>query len=79
MLVAGNVDDPRLAGVVITRVETTRDLSTAKVFFIGGAEGQATADTQAALAHAGSFFRHQIGNLELRRLPALMFARDHKC
>lgn len=33
MLLQGRVDDPRLAGVTITHVETTQDLSAAKVYF----------------------------------------------
>ena len=76
MLVAGRVDDPRLVNVTVTRVETTQDLTTAKVYFTSfGGDDDAPA-TLAALSHAGSFLRAELGGLGLRRLPHLVFARD---
>jgi ribosome-binding factor A len=71
-IVARDVADPRVGFATITKVETTRDLSHAKVWIsvIGQpAERQATV---AALGRAMPFVRHELGKtLRIRRIPDL--------
>jgi ribosome-binding factor A len=79
LLVLGRLDDPRLQGVAVTRVETTQDMSTAKVYVTRQPEDDAdAAEMLEALQHAEPFIRSQLGNLKLRRLPHLVFARDRQ-
>jgi len=76
LLVPGRVSDPRLTDVTITRVETTQDLSTAKVYFT---LADASARHEAAiegLKHCEGFLRAELADVGLRRLPHLVFARD---
>lgn len=78
MLVPGRVDDPRLEDATITRVETTQDMGTAKVYFASSSPAE-EADIQAMLSglqHASSFLRQELGGLGLRRIPRLVFAHD---
>ena len=78
MLVPGRTTDPRLSEVIITRVETTQDLSTAKVYYTLATELEASEQRDAAegLSHAEGHLRHELAGLGLRRLPHLVFARD---
>src|SRR5512137_1405678 len=78
LLIPGRLDDPRLESTVVTRVETTQDMTTAKVYvMIDGSDEEVTA-ALTALAHAGSFLRTEISDLDLRRVPELVFARDRQ-
>lgn len=78
MLVPGRTTDPRLTDVIITRVEATQDLSTAKVYYTLATELDAEAQNDAAegLAHAEGHLRHELAGVGLRRLPHLVFTRD---
>lgn len=70
-------DDDLLAGVVVTRVETTQDLSTAKVYF--RAPDATSEDLKAiteALQEAEFGLRAELADVGLRRLPHLVFAHD---
>ncbi len=78
MLIAGRTDDPRLANVAVTRVETTRDLSTAKVYVTGSGDDEEAAAMLEGLDHARHFLRTELQTLGLRRLPELVFARDRQ-
>ncbi len=69
--------DPRLGFVTITRVELSKDLRYAKVFFscLGGAEEQAR--SQEALDHAASFVYGLIKKrFRLKAIPELSFRYD---
>jgi ribosome-binding factor A len=77
-LVAHEVKDPRLSGLIsITRVETTPDLSQAKVFVsvLGNADDKAK--TLIALKSAAGFLQRSMRqNLTLRKVPAIEFHTD---
>lgn len=77
-LIRRDLKDPRVSGIVsITRVQTTADLSRAKVYVsVLGAEGEAE-KTLAALKHASSFFYRELRDrLKLKRTPDLTFLAD---
>lgn len=69
-------DDPRLTNVIVTKVESTQDLATAKVFFIADGDDAETAEALEALKASEGVLRSELANLGLRRLPRLVFARD---
>jgi len=77
-LLRRQVKDPRLAVfITITRVETSADISHARVFVsvMGSEEDRETA--LRGLEAASSFLRREIGHrLSLRRMPELSFRRD---
>lgn len=76
-LLLTEMKDPRLAGVVISEVELTRDLKVAKAFF--SVIGEAERERQAAdgLAQARQFLRRELGKrLKIHNAPELQFERD---
>jgi ribosome-binding factor A len=73
---ARELDDPRLDGVHLTRVEMTPDLSVARVYWRGMPSTHDASATQ-ALSGASGFLRRCLGrSLRLRHVPALEFFRD---
>ena len=76
LLVPGQFDDPRLTGVRVTRVETTQDLSTAKVYFTVVDEDETVDEAVDALQHSSGRLRTELSAIGLRRLPRLVFAQD---
>lgn len=77
LLIPGASDDERLIDVQITHVETTQDLSTAKVYFrVADAEGAEPAGVTEALQAAEFGLRAELADVGLRRLPRLVFAFD---
>jgi ribosome-binding factor A len=76
-IVLGEVKDPRVGGVTVTRVSAAPDLTLARIFvqLVGGdAERK---DTMAGLKAATPFIRTALGQrLELRRVPELRFEVD---
>lgn len=74
-LIISKLKDPRVAGVTVTDVRVTPDLSVARVYFAAGDED---ADRAAeGLARAAPFLRREVGaSLRLRRMPELRFQRD---
>jgi ribosome-binding factor A len=76
-IVAREVADPRIGFATITRVETTSDLSHAKVWVsVIGQPAERTA-TIAALGRAMPFVRHELGkSLRIRRIPDLHVILD---
>lgn len=77
-LLAREAQDPRLQGIIsITGVETTPDLSVARIYMsVLGAEEDATA-TLRHLQRAAGFFRRELATrLNLRRTPDLEFRHD---
>lgn len=78
-LLLEEVSDPSLHEILITDVQITKDLKTARVFFSpqGEYSPKQEKETQKGFQRASSFFRRKIGdNLELRHVPALSFERD---
>jgi ribosome-binding factor A len=76
ILLPNRVDDERLADVRVTRVDTTQDMTTAKVYVTCYGDDEASAAMLAALEHAKGFLRSQLSDLGLPRIPNLVFARD---
>lgn len=77
VIVARELSDARIGFVTITEVETTPDLSHAKVWvsFIGTADERRVA--MGALRHAMPFVRHELGaRLRIRRIPELHLEAD---
>ena len=76
-LIAGELKDPRIGFVTVTRVEVTPDLRTARVYVgVLGTEKQKQA-TLAGLRQAAGFLRRALGqSLRLRYTPELVFTYD---
>jgi ribosome-binding factor A len=76
-LLTREVHDPGLGFVTITRVQLSRDLQQARVFYtvLGDEKGRRESDR--ALHRALPFLRRQIGaRLRLKRVPELQFMYD---
>ncbi len=77
-IITRNMRDPGLASLAsVVRVETTRDLSNAKVYVsVLGSEDERTLSME-ALHRAGGFIRRELaGRTKLRRVPNLVFVSD---
>jgi len=74
------VDDPRLAALVITTVDVTDDLQTARIgvrLLVGDDDPKAREKALKSLARGASRLRRLIApRLELRRAPELRFDYD---
>jgi ribosome-binding factor A len=78
-LLDGEVNDPRLDGAHVTRVELSRDGSRARIWFSKPAREGAPSveETRAAFDHAQGFFRSRLCDaLWLKRMPELRFRHD---
>jgi ribosome-binding factor A len=79
-LLADEVKDPGAAGTVVTRVELSNDLRSAKVFvrrLEGGDDEGARKSLIAALGRASGMLRREVTQrLGLRHAPELRFAYD---
>jgi ribosome-binding factor A len=77
MLARGEVHDPGIGFITLTRVKMSADLQVAHVFYTTLGEAAARRDTERALARATPFFRRQIGSrVRLRRVPEIEFRFD---
>jgi ribosome-binding factor A len=77
ILSRGEVHDPGIGFITLTRVQVTADLQLARVFYTSLGDANARKETARALARATGFFRRQIGaRLQLRRVPELEFRFD---
>jgi ribosome-binding factor A len=76
-LIRTQIRDPRLAGVIITAVKVSKDLSVAWVYYtVLQAEGEAE-NLEDAFASATGFLRSRLGkDLTVRRVPELRFRLD---
>ena len=73
----GDVHDPGIGFITLTRVQVTPDLQIARVFYTSLGDEKARKETARALDRATSFFRRQVGGrLRLRRVPELEFRFD---
>jgi len=78
-LLDGEIADPRLEGVRVSRVELTRDGSSARVWFVvlDSDEPISQAKFLAAFERAAGFFRTRLCEaLPLKRIPELRFRYD---
>ncbi len=77
VLTRGDVHDPGIGFITLTRVQVTPDLQIARVFYTSLGDEKTRKETARALDRATSFFRRQIGGrLRLRRVPELEFRFD---
>ena len=75
MLLATGTKDPRLQDVIITDVDVSRDLASAKVFF--SVDDNMHKSVAQLLNKAGGFFRSSLSkSLDLRHTPSLSFIYD---
>jgi ribosome-binding factor A len=72
-----DVKDPELEPISITRVEMTRDLGRATVWYLPLGGGEVSDGLRGALGRAGKQLRGPIGRaLRLRTAPELAFRED---
>jgi ribosome-binding factor A len=77
ILTRGEVHDPGIGFITLTRVHVSPDLQTARVFYTSLGDEKERTETARALERATPFFRRQIaGRLRLRRAPAFEFRFD---
>jgi ribosome-binding factor A len=77
LIIAGEVEDPRVGSVTVTEAKLSPDLRHAKVYVsVIGSENEVKGSL-AALRHASGFIRAQLGAvLRMRYTPELHFAYD---
>ena len=77
MLARGEVHDPKIGFITLTRVQVSPDLQVARVYYTSLGDPAARKDTQKALDRATPFLRRQIGSrVQLRRVPEIEFRFD---
>ena len=78
ILTRGEVHDPGIGFITLTRVQVTPDLQLARVFYTSLGDQKARKDTARALERATGFFRRQIGSRlhHLRHVPEIEFRFD---
>ena len=77
LLTRGEVHDPGIGFITLTRVKVSADLQHAHVYYTTLGDPQARRETALALERATPFLRRQIGGrLRLRRVPELEFRFD---
>ena len=78
ILSRGEVHDPGIGFITLTRVTVTTDLQLARVFYTSLGDEKARRETARALERATGFFRRQVGARlpHLRRVPELEFRFD---
>ena len=78
MIIAGEVEDPRVGYVTVTEARLTPDLKYAKIYVsVIGSEKEID-ESLAALKHAAGFIRTQLGVvLQMKRTPELHFVFDN--
>jgi len=77
ILSRGEVHDPGIGFITLTRVKVSGDLQLARVFYTSLGDQKARKETSRALQRATGFFRRQIGaRLQLRRVPEIEFRFD---
>src|SRR5206468_13033654 len=77
VILARDVQDPRIGFVTVTDVETAPELSTARVWVSVIGQPEERDQTMRALQRAMPFVRHELGSrIRLRRVPALQLRAD---
>src|SRR5436309_8020875 len=77
ILSRGEVHDPGIGFVTLTRVQVTPDLQSARVFYTALGDETAKKNSARALKRAAPYLRRQIGSrLRLKRVPELTFLYD---
>lgn len=77
-LVREEIKDPRVAGVTITNVDASPDLSHARIYVRTLTEDTPVEEAIDGLRSAAGFMRHRLGReLHFRRIPEFHFEADH--
>ncbi|MBK8216928.1 MAG: 30S ribosome-binding factor RbfA [Myxococcales bacterium] len=79
LLLTTRVRDPRLSGVLVSRVALTDDLRSARVYFrlLEGGDGDRIEAAKTGLSKAAGLLRKELGaKLKLRVVPELRFTYD---
>jgi ribosome-binding factor A len=77
LIIAGEVEDPRVGFATVTEVKLSADLRHAKVYVSVIGSENVVKGSLVALRHASGFIRHQLGAvLRMRHTPELHFAHD---
>jgi ribosome-binding factor A len=72
-----DVKDPRLSSVSLTKVDLSRDLSVARVYFSLLNPDDDVAPAQEGLLRASGYLRRKLGGeLQIRHMPELRFMHD---
>ena len=72
-----DIDDPRVRHVTITRVELTRDLKIAWIYYIPDPEESDPQETARGLRSAGGFIRHELAaRIDMKFTPKVSFRED---
>lgn len=73
----GDIKDPRIGFVTITRVKMSVDLKEARVFFSQLGSNEAAASSEDGLNHASGYIRRTLAkNLKLKHIPHITFHYD---
>ena len=76
-IIGFELDDPRLAQVVVTEVHVSSDGRSAHIRVGLGGDEREQREAMAALDHARHYLRHEVGSrLSLRHVPELHFSQD---
>ena len=77
LIVAGEVEDPRIGFVTVTDAKITPDLRHAKIYVSVMGTDAEIKESLKVLNHASRFIRNQLGAvLRIRRVPELHFVFD---
>ena len=77
LLARGEVHDPGIGFITLTRVSVTPDLQIARVYYTMLGDDKARRETARALERATPFLRRRVGSvLRLRRVPEIEFRFD---
>ena len=78
-LFSSKISDPRLKNVIISEVRVTRDISTAKVYFLILNNQYESIQIELILRKATGFLKKEMSaQLNLKKLPHLIFIYDTK-
>ena len=76
-IIYGELNDPRIGFVTITKVDLTRDLRFAKIYFSLLGTKKQLRDTRVGLTRATGFIRRLLGQrMKLRYTPEIAFKLD---
>jgi ribosome-binding factor A len=77
MLTRGDIHDPGIGFITLTRVTVTSDLQLARIYYTSLGDEKARKETSKALDRATPYMRRQVGGrLRLRRVPEFEFRFD---
>jgi len=77
MLARGDIHDPGIGFITLTRVTVTPDLQLARIYYTSLGDEKARKETSKALTRATAYMRRQVGGrLRLRRVPEFEFRFD---